>query len=390
MSGSTVSAERELPLALIVLATATTIVVATEFIVIGLLPVMATDLGVSTAVAGYLVSAFALSASLLGPPLTLALASQPAARILTGTLLLFAVANLAAVLWPSFPVMLAVRIIQGAALPVFISVGAATVSRLSLPERRGRSLALANTGFAIGVVVALPAGVALADNGVWAPPFLALAGLALAAAALVAAVFPRGDDSSAPSMQQSSRLLIEPRFLIHLILSVTIFAAMFAAYTYLAVWLHDIAGLGNRQIALALAGFGLAGLFGNTVAAWLADRALIRATVVSIAALALAAVGLSFTDQPAMRIPLFLVWGATQTALVTLCQIRVTLAGRSMPAFAMAMNISAANLGIALGALAGGWVVARWGVNAIGWGAMGLLPLVVGLIAVVAAAERRP
>lgn len=198
-----------MPLALVVLTTASAVVVATEFIVVGLLPVLSRDLGVSTTTAGRLVGAFALSASLLGPPLTLATAQVAPHRILIGTLLLFAAGDLVALLLPGFRAILAVRIIQGAALPVFISVGAATVSRLSPPELRGRSLALANTGFAIGVIFAVPAGVALAESGLWTPSFVALAGLAAAAAGLVAVVFPRIGNEDAPRPQTSSHLLFE-------------------------------------------------------------------------------------------------------------------------------------------------------------------------------------
>lgn len=74
---------------------------------------------------------------------------------------------------------------------------------------------------------------------------------------------------------------------------------------------------------------------------------------------------------------------------MTLCQVRVTLAERSMPAFAMAMNISAANLGIALGALVGGWVVTRWGVNAMGWGSLVLTPVMLGLAALLGVRPER-
>src|SRR5882757_6727307 len=164
-----------LPRALVALATASALIVATEFIVVGLLPVLARDLVISPAVAGHLVGAFALSAALLGPPLTLVVARISSRSILIGTLGLYAATNLAAVLWPHFAVMLAMRIVQGAALPVFISVGAAAVTALAPPERHGRVLALANTGFAAGIVVALPIGVALADSGQWTPSFVALA-----------------------------------------------------------------------------------------------------------------------------------------------------------------------------------------------------------------------
>lgn len=128
-----------------------------------------------------------------------------------------------------------------------------------------------------------------------------------------------------------------------------------------------------------LAGFGVSGVLGNAAAAHLADRVPLRATVLAIVVVAAAATGLSLVEQSPMRLTLLAIWGFAHTACVALCQVRVTLAGHSAPAFAMAMNISAANLGIALGALVGGWVVARWGINAIAWGTLGLAPVVIGL-----------
>jgi len=394
MMGASRSGARVLPLALSIIIASSAVVVATEFIVVGLLPVLSRDFGVSTATAGMLVGAFAFSASVLGPPLTLAAAQVSTRRILVGVLLLFAASDIAALLWPGFGVMMAVRILQGAALPVSISVGAATISRLAPPQRYGRSLALANTGFAIGVVFAVPAGVALAENGLWTPSFVALAGLAMAAAGLVAVAFPNEADEgvadeAAPRAGAASRLLVDHRFVLHLALSVAAFAVTFAAYTYLTAWLAERAGLSNLQIALVLAGFGATGLLGIAMAASVADDALLRATVLAVVVVPLAAIGLPFTEATGARLLLLAVWGSAHTACVTLCQVRVTLAGRVAPGFAMAMNISAANLGITLGALAGGWVVARWGVDAIGWGSLSLTPFAFGLAAVLASRRYR-
>jgi len=363
----------------VALATASALIVATEFIVVGLLPVLARDLGISPAVAGHLVGAFALSAALLGPLLTLVLARISSRTILIGTLGLYAATNLAAVLWPHFAVMLAMRIIQGAALPVFISVGAAAVTALAPPERHGRVLALANTGFAGGIVLALPIGVALADSGQWTPPFVALAAASLGAAALLLLVFPDRKTEGAPRAVVAADLLRTPSFQLHLLLSVAVFVVMFSAYTYISVWLAEIAGLDNRGIALALVGFGAAGVLGNTAAAGVADSGPLRATVYAITALVLAIAGMTSISTPPLRGALFVAWGVFHTGCVALCQVRVTLAGRNSPAFAMAMNISAANLGIALGAVVGGWVVERWGVSAIGWSGLAILPIVLGL-----------
>jgi predicted MFS family arabinose efflux permease len=95
-------------------------------------------------------------------------------------------------------------------------------------------------------------------------------------------------------------------------------------------------------------------------------------------------------DSPLVLALLLGVWGAAHTAAVTLCQVRVTLAGGCAPAFAMAMNISSANLGIALGAAFGGWVVEGVGVHAIAHGAACLVVVVAALAGLTHALGRTP
>lgn len=364
--------------ALFVLGGANAVIVATEFIVIGLLPVLARDLGTSLAEAGLLVTAFAASAALLGPPLTVAALALPIRGTLTAILILFAASNLAAVLIADYRLLLLIRIVQGAALPAFLSLGAATVLALAAPGARGRALALANIGFVIGLIVAMPAGVALAAWGLWAPSIALLAALSLAAAILVHAGLPiTRPEREARSSQW--RLLAEAAFLHHLLLSVAIFSATFCAYVYLAAWLES-AGFGTVSIALLLAYFGVAGLIGNQLAAKYADRIPLAATLVALAAVPLAAIA---AMQVTSLLPVLLLlglWGAAHTACVALCQVRVTLAGGDRSAFAMALNISSANLGIALGALAGGALIEAWGLHSIGWGA-GAIGLVAAALA---------
>jgi DHA1 family inner membrane transport protein len=373
-------ARRALRRVLILLTVASTIVVATEFIVAGLLPVLARDLQISLAKAGNLVSAFAFSAAVIGPLLTLAATRAPPRVVLAGSLLAFAGGNVVAVLAPSYGVLLGVRCVQGALLPVFISVGTAAVSALTPPERRGRALALANTGFVIGTIVAMPAGVALAADGVWWPAFLGLAFLGVIAVGLMATSFPDVSVARSGTLKQQASLLLQPLFFSHLSLSVAAFTAMFASYTYLAAWLEQVASLDGNGVAIALAGFGAAGLIGQAIATNVGDRAPLRATLLVVTTVALAGGCLSIVQDELLPLALLLgVWGAAQTAAVTLCQVRVTLAGGCSPAFAMAMNISSANLGIALGAAFGGWVVERAGVNAIGYAAPILVIVVAAL-----------
>jgi DHA1 family inner membrane transport protein len=271
--------ERALSRVLILLTVATTVVVATEFIVAGLLPVLARDLQIGLAEAGNFVGAFAFSAAVIGPVLTLAATRVAPRAVLVASLLTFAGGNVVAVVAPSYGMLLAVRIVQGALLPVFVSVGAATISALAPPARRGRALALANTGFVIGTIVAVPAGVALAADGVWWPAFLSLSLFGLVSAGLMVTSFPDVSIARDRTMKQQAVLLLQPLFLGHLSLSVATFTSMFAFYTYLAAWLEQVASLDGNGVAIALAGFGGAGLMGQAIATKVADRVPLRATM---------------------------------------------------------------------------------------------------------------
>lgn len=351
---------------LLLLTPAMTLTVASEFIVIGLLPRISSDMHIPLALAGQLTAVFAATAALLGPIVTLMVSRMPAAAVLVGVLVLFAIGNTVMAVTSLFPLMLAARAVQGAFLPAFISVGTAMVTRLTWRAERGRALARANLGFVLGILLALPAGIALSQGGNWRMPFAFLAAAAVPVVACVAIFFPR---SRRRGMRVANQIAIlgRPRFLGHLLLSVSIFAAMFSGYTYLGAYFEEMLGLGANGVALALFVFGAIGLAGNVLADRVADGYPMRATAVMLIVLALAINAAAVLGHSTFTaaVPLAL-WALTHTASVTLSQVRVTLAGGEAPAFAMTMNISAANLGIALGASVGGWVVNQRGLTAIG------------------------
>lgn len=388
MTVSTIRAEAGLRKILWLLAPAITLVVASEFVVVGLLPLVAAEFGLPLATAGRLTSLFALSAAVVGPGLTLLANRWPPRQVLVATLLLFALGN-GVMSWVSrFDWLLFARFIQGALLPAFVSVSAAVVTTLALPGRKGVALANANIGFVLGVLLALPMGVAIAQWGDWRMPFAALAVASLAGAVVTWLYFPdiRLDDP--PSVGEQFRLLRQTVFLLHLLLSVVLFAAMFAAYTFLAAWLERGLKLSSGEIALVLLLFSVGGVFGNSVAARVVDRAPTVATAVTALALAISVNAVdAFSGLWPVVVVLMGIWSTAHTAGVTLSQVRVTMAGGRASAFAMTMNLSCANLGIALGAFSGGWSIDRWGDRAIGWapGAFSLLAL--GLCIVLAHAD---
>lgn len=327
------------------------VVVAAEFVVIGLIPAIMADLGLSPAQAGSLITVFALASALLGPPLVAATARLPVALVLAMALLPFA-ANLLLLAAPGFPLALLLRVLQGAALPLFMSRAGAL---LGSGRGTGPGIALLYTGVTIGGTLAPPAGSFMAGEFGWQLPMAAIGALALAGAAacLAGSFYAKPDGTTAPW-----RLLVRPALRRHLLLSTLAFAAMFTGFSYAGLLLRH-AGFDGDGVTLALLAFGAAGLGGNWLAGRLASHAL-AGTVLSalLTVMAMLALGAG----PPVAGMVILIWGAVHAAGFVFCQVRVMDAAPDAPGFAGSLNIAAANIGIAIGSLTGGKAIEFGGV----------------------------
>ncbi len=359
----------DLKLAIVIAAFAVAIVVSTEFIVVGILPALAGDLHISLAEAGHFVSWYAISAAIFGPLLTILLSRSAPHRVLAAVLFVFAVGNLTIVLTPTYAVIVGVRVVQGATLPLFVAISTAAVARLAGAERAGLAITRVSIGFVAAAVFAVPAGVALADVAGWLSSFMVLGVLAALAMVAIAGWFPRLDGAGLASFVGQAQILRQPQFLVHLVLSAVLFTGIFAAYTYLAGFLQLLAGFDGREVALGLMGFGLSGLIGNYIAGRVTDRSPLLATIGVAVALFFSLVAVSLVGgRLVLLIPVLVVWGAAHTASFVIGHVRTMFAAPHAAAFAGSLNISVSNLGVAAGAVAGGYIVDHYGIVAIGYG----------------------
>ena len=345
------------------------VIVTTEFVVVGLLPAMGKDLKLSLAETGWFVTWFALAAALLGPPLTMLAGRCDPRHVLITVAVVFATGNLAVALAPHYSIVIAVRLMQGCALPAVASVAVVAAARLAGAEREGWAVSRVNIGVVAATVLGVPAGAMAADKAGWPASFAGLALLGLISAGLVAVWFPRMEIAKQPSMLTEASLLWRPGFLMHLLLSCTLFAGMFAGYTYIAALLGAVANLDGATISWALMGFGLAGAFGNWIAGRVVDRDPLAAMAWVAFALAfamavVAPAGESVSDLLGLVVG---IWGAAHMAAFVISQVRAMRAGREAAAFALSLNISVCNLGIGLGATLGGRTADHYGVGAVGY-----------------------
>ena len=367
-----------------IMAIAAFVIVTTEFLIIGLLPALANDLGVSIAMAGQLVTLFAFTVMLFGPILTARLAHIDRRQLFTCILLVFAASNVLAALAPNIWVLALARFIPALLLPVFWGTASETAGQLAGPAHAGKAVANVYMGISAALVFGIPLGTLAADSVGWRGSFWILAALCLLIGLLIRLFMPALP--SAPQRTTGDKqtgIFKDPRFLAHVALSTLAFTAMFTAYTYLADTLQRLAGIAPGQVGWWLMGFGAVGMLGNHFGGRLVDRSPLGSTVLFLVLLAIGMLAATpLASQHGWLIVALIVWGIAYTALFPICQVRVMRAGAKAQALAATMNISAANAGIGLGAILGGLGIRHFGLESLGVISAGIagLAIVVALL----------
>ncbi len=365
-------------LSVALLAVSAFVIVTTEFLIVGLLPALARDLGLGIARAGQLVTLFAFTVMLAGPPLTALLAHLDRRRLFVAILLLFAASNaLAAV--ATLPWLLALaRVLPALALPVFWGTASETAAQLAPAGQGGRAVARVYLGITTAMLFGIPLGTLAAEAIGWRGSFWLLSALSLLMAGALALWMPGTAVESRRALGEQARVLRQPWLLGNVLLSVLVFTAMFTAYTYLADVLERLLQVPAAQVGWWLMGFGAVGLLGNALGGRWVDRAPLAATLAFCTVLALGVLAsVWLAGQGGGAVIALALWGVAHAALFPLCQVRVMRAAPQAQALAGTLNVSAANAGIGLGALLGGGAIERWGLGSLGMAAAALALLAI-------------
>ena len=223
-------------------------------------------------------------------------------------------------------------------------------------------------GISGAMLFGIPLGTVAGDAIGWRGAFWLLAALCLLVAALLQWAMPTMTADRRVRLSEQARILKNPFFVGNVALSVVVFTAMFTGYTYLAEMLEQVAQVPPARVGWWLMGFGAVGLIGNWLGGLWVDRKPLTTTAGFSAMLAagMVATVMLATFDTGLVIALA-VWGVANTALYPVCQIRVMKSAPQAQALAGTINVSAANGGIAIGAMLGGASIPLWGVGSVGW-----------------------
>lgn len=245
-----------MPLALLALAVSAFGIGTTEFVMMGLLPNVADDLGTSVPTAGYLVSAYALGV-VFGAPLLTALGARiPRKRMLILLMAVFTVGNLASALAPNFGLLVAGRVLAGLPHGAFFGVGSVVAARLVGEGRQARAVSMMFLGLTVANIVGVPAATLLGQHLGWRATFLVVAAIGLVAMAALARLIPELPPEQGGGLGKELRALGGRQVLLGLLTTVFGFAGVFAVYSYLSAMAVEVTGFSETSVTFVLALFG--------------------------------------------------------------------------------------------------------------------------------------
>lgn len=362
----------------------------TEFAPMGLLPVIATDLGVSIPSAGLLISAYALGVMLGAPLMTLTTGRVPRRTLLIALTAVFTLGNLLAAVSTGYGMLLFARIVTSLNHGAFFGVGSIVAASLVPPERRAGAVAAMFMGLTTANVVGVPLATWAGEHLGWRASFWGIAGIGVVTMASLRFALPVLPATVSGNAMAELRVLGRGRVLGALALTVMGSSAMFTVFNYIAPILREVthASLGFVTVMLVTYGVGLT--VGNWLGGRFADRSVDRTLIVTLAALTVILIAFAFLMPFAVETAILVfLWGVASFALVPPLQVRVMAAAADAPNLASAVNIGAFNLGNAIGAAVGGGVIAA----GLGYPAVALAgagAAAIGLCAIVIAATRAP
>jgi len=331
------------------------------FMISGILPGMALDLGVSVEAAGQLVTIFAFAYATGSPLIAVATASLSRRNLLIGAMAVFAFSNLLAALAPGYAVLAFARVLLAIAAGTFMPASASYASMTNAPERRGRALAFVYSGMTISLVLGVPLGTLLASRLNWRATFGGVAVLSFITLAGIVAKLRPVPNPPAAGLAQRFAVAHRPDVLAILTLSMLLTLGTFTVQTYLGAYLEAVFEVSPQGVAFCFFSFGVASACGNALGGYAADRWDTRRYLLVVLMVMASAFGsitglAGFAPAPWALVGVvfaILAWGVFGWSWPSVQQFRLLAVDAQLAPITLSLNASAMYFGVALGAALG-------------------------------------
>ena len=346
-----------------------------EFVIMGLLPEVARDMGVSIPQAGHLISAYALGVVVGAPVLAVLAAHWGRRALLMALMAVYALGNFASALAPGFGALAALRLVSGLPHGTYFGVAALVAAALARPNQRARAVGWVMLGLTSATLVGVPIAATLGEHFGWRAAFAFVGAIAVAAVVLVHRWVPAMPAPRGASPLRELGALARRQVWFTLGIGAIGFGGMFSVFSYIKPTLIEVAGMPQAVVPLALSLFGLGMVAGNLVGSRMADKALMP----TVGKLLAWSIGVMVLFVPAAHHPVTAALATfmlgTLVALGPALQIRLMDVAGDAQTLAAALNHSAFNAANALGAWLGGLAIAA----GLGWTSTAWVGALLGL-----------
>ncbi|MEO1544174.1 MAG: MFS transporter [Pseudomonadota bacterium] len=369
------------PLLVPVLSAANFVIGMGAFVIIGILNPIATDLSLTTAQAGWIMTVYAVSYAILSPVLVAATGHICRCRVLTAGLTLFTVANIGCALAPTETLLYAARLIAAGGAGIVTPVTAAVAAATSPPETRGKVLASVLFGLTLAQVVGVPAGSFIAYTFGWRSAFAVVAVLCLPCIWMIWMRVPRGLSFQTVSLADLRHVLANGPVMLAVLFTTSFLGAIYVIFTFLGPLLTGTLGFGRDGITVALVIIGIGAVLGNYLGGLATDKLGPFKTLLCLA-ITQALIMPFFSTLPQPQFVVFammLVWSTFAWSFMAAQQVRLISIEPEKASVVLALNAAAIYVGAAVGSAIGGAVLSGFGLTALG--------VTGGLMALVAAAH---
>ncbi|VCU69654.1 Inner membrane transport protein YdhP [Pigmentiphaga humi] len=346
-----------------------------EFVIMGLLPDAAQDLGISIPAAGHLISAYALGVVVGAPVLAVLGAKLPRRTLLVALMAFFALGNFASAAAPAYLSMIFMRLMTGLPHGTYFGVAALVAAQLAPDGQRARAVGYVMLGLTGATLFGVPLATGLGQWLGWRSAFALVGAIGVLAALLVWRWIPPLAAGAGASPWRELGALRRKQVWLTLGIGAIGFGGMFAVFSYVKPTLMELAGLPVQGVPFVLAMFGVGMVGGNLLGSRLADKSLM-ATIFGLlvwSGLVLGAFCLTASNLWLGSVNVLLI--GTIVAIGPALQIRLMDVAGDAQTLAAALNHSAFNLANALGAWLGGLTISA----GLGWASTGWVGLLLAL-----------
>ncbi len=349
---------RHVNLAIFALAIGGFAIGTTEFVTMGLLPQIASGVGITIPTAGHVVSAYALGV-VVGAPLIATLAARLSRKsVLVWLMVAFAAGNIVSSMVDSYPLLMLARFLSGLPHGAFFGIGAVVAASLVPRHRRTWAVSMMLAGLTVANIVGVPLTTWVGQHFGWQWPYALVGVIALVTVAAIVAWVPHQPAEGDASMRAELRSLKRLQVWLALLIGTVGFGGMFATYSYIAPTMTELTGYAPAAVPLILAIYGIGMTTGAFLSGRVAAYGLMRGIFFCLAAIAviLMLFGFAAHNKVTAVLAVFLL-GMVPTILVPMLQTRLMDVAHEGQSLAAALNHSTLNMANALGAWLGSIVL---------------------------------